>query len=142
MRPFFTEAQWHALEKIFVKVYYAHLGLLTDCPLTTIVSEGAKVLPKFIKLAEVMELQGRTQEWLNLPQIIVDDSGHKYHSLFVCPVSKEPCTPENPPVLLLCGHVISQASLLKLPVRHHSQRFKCPYCPVEQKVTQATRIYF
>jgi hypothetical protein len=29
------------------------------------------VLPKFVKLAEVMEMQGRTQEWLNLSQLIV-----------------------------------------------------------------------
>lgn len=32
----------------------------------------------------------------------------KYHSIFVCPVSKEISTPENPPMLLKCGHVISQ----------------------------------
>jgi hypothetical protein len=117
------------------------------------VDEGCKVLPKFVKLAEVMEMQGRTQEWLNLSQLIVrspplslslvvlqsltscarwsrwqvDDSGHKYHSLFVCPVSKEPCTPENPPMLLLCGHVISHGSLLKLPVRSHSHRYNRPF---------------
>jgi hypothetical protein len=35
------------------------------------VDEGCKVLPKFVKLAEVMEMQGRTQEWLNLSQLIV-----------------------------------------------------------------------
>ena len=91
--------------QIFVKEYYCRLGLLPDCPLTTVyvlfpphgqatdeetdpcsccgvwwlfcgcsVNEGCKVLPKFVKLADVMEMQGRTQEWLNLSQIIVHSS--------------------------------------------------------------------
>lgn len=32
----------------------------------------------------------------------------KYHSIFICPVSKEISNPENPPMLLKCGHVIAQ----------------------------------
>lgn len=31
-----------------------------------------------------------------------------FHSIFICPVSKEPSNEENPPCLLKCGHVISK----------------------------------
>ena len=31
----------------------------------------------------------------------------KFHSIFVCPISREISTPENYPMLLKCGHVIS-----------------------------------
>lgn len=56
-----------------------------------------------------------------------------YHNLIVCPVNKEICTKDNPPVLLSCGHVISDSSakkLAKMNSRDHS--FKCPICPTIQ----------
>lgn len=38
----------------------------------------------------------------------------RFHSLFACPVSKEHATPENPPMMLTCGHAIARESFAKL----------------------------
>ncbi len=53
----------------------------------------------------------------------------KYHSIFICPVTKEFSTPENPPMLLKCGHVISKLSMYKMA--GNKSKFKCPTCPIE-----------
>jgi hypothetical protein len=33
---------------------------------------------------------------------------YQYHSIFICPVTKEISTVDNPPVMLRCGHVLSE----------------------------------
>lgn len=48
--------------------------------------------------------------WVEVP---VPDC-HRHHSVFVCPVSRTCATKDNPPVRLLCGHVINQSSMLSL----------------------------
>ena len=56
-----------------------------------------------------------------------------FHPLIICPVIKEACTQDNPPVMLRCGHVISQMAMDNY-VRNlrMTRRFKCPTCPKEQ----------
>jgi hypothetical protein len=56
-----------------------------------------------------------------------------YHNIFICPVSKETCNPNqgNYPMLLTCGHVISKHSLNKMTRGNPKQTFKCPTCPRE-----------
>ena len=39
---------------------------------------------------------------------------YRYHSLFACPILREQCSDNNPPVRLSCGHVISKDALTKL----------------------------
>ncbi|KAG0436072.1 LisH domain-containing protein C29A3.03c [Dictyocoela muelleri] len=52
----------------------------------------------------------------------------KYHSFFVCPVLKVRCGNNNMPLLLKCGHVISEKAVKE--IAGSNIRFKCPYCPV------------
>eukprot|EP01112_Ceratiomyxa_fruticulosa_P022953 TRINITY_DN8579_c0_g3_i1.p1 TRINITY_DN8579_c0_g3~~TRINITY_DN8579_c0_g3_i1.p1 ORF type:complete len:459 (+),score=99.44 TRINITY_DN8579_c0_g3_i1:244-1620(+) len=66
---------------------------------------------------------------------------YQFHSVFACPVSREQSTKDNPPMMLICGHVLSKASLQKL-VKGPSARLKCPYCPSEQISNQARQLYF
>ena len=48
-------------------------------------------------------------------QIEIDlDPENRYHSIFACPILRQQSTEENPPMKLLCGHVISRDALNKL----------------------------
>ena len=44
------------------------------------------------------------------------DLGHEYHfhSIFACPILRQQSTQSNPPMRLVCGHVISKDALSKL----------------------------
>lgn len=39
---------------------------------------------------------------------------NRYHSVFACPILRQQSTESNPPMRLLCGHVISRDALTKL----------------------------
>ncbi|PWN47303.1 hypothetical protein IE53DRAFT_321453, partial [Violaceomyces palustris] len=64
----------------------------------------------------------------------------RFHSIFACPVSKEQGTEQNPPMMLNCGHVLCQETLIRLG--KSSGRVKCPYCPTESSISQAIRVFF
>lgn len=42
------------------------------------------------------------------------DTEHRYHSIFACPILRQQSSEENPPMKLVCGHVISRDALDKL----------------------------
>ena len=50
------------------------------------------------------------------------------HAVFLCNCMHS--TPENPPVLLKCGHAVLRSSVSRLA--RNGSKFKCPTCPVEQ----------
>jgi hypothetical protein len=62
------------------------------------------------------------------------------HQVFTCPVSKEGATPDNPPMMLPCGHVLALDSIAKLARGSRSLRFKCPYCPSECSTAMAKQL--
>lgn len=50
-----------------------------------------------------------------LLQIEIDvGSDHQYHSVFACPILRQQSSELNPPMRLVCGHVISRDALNKL----------------------------
>lgn len=65
---------------------------------------------------------GSGNDWINkstineLPCEIDLGPDFKFHNVFFCPVSKEISTSQkdNPPMLLVCGHVISKNSLNRI----------------------------
>lgn len=50
----------------------------------------------------------------HLPIEVEMEQRFHHHSIFCCPVSREPSSLTNPPMLLPCGHVISACSLDKV----------------------------
>ena len=60
--------------------------------------------------------------------------------VFTCPVSKEGATPDNPPMMLPCGHVLALSSITKLARGSRTHRFKCPYCPAECSTAMAKQL--
>jgi hypothetical protein len=69
---------------------------------------GMIALPQIVKAEKILKNKKEIMNEKELPYEIHIPNELKFHSLFICPVTKEISTPENPPMLLNCGHVVSQ----------------------------------
>ncbi|EEP81761.1 conserved hypothetical protein [Uncinocarpus reesii 1704] len=129
---------WFDVAAAFTREFCALLGLSADSPLYIAATAGAIALPTLLKLQAIMK-EKRT-EWTTqneLPVEIPLPPSYLFHSIFVCPVSKEQTTDENPPMRMPCGHVVAQESLMRLS---KGGKFKCPYCPNESHPKDAMKI--
>lgn len=118
------------------------LGQPFQSPLSVTVAAGVQGLPTLLKLMNVM--MGKKQEWQSMKQLPVPvdlDTEFQFHSVFVCPVSREQASEENPPMLLSCGHVLCKQSITKLSKNNSTRPFKCPYCPSEVEVSKCRQLY-
>lgn len=123
----------------FTREFCSLLGLSAESPLYVAATAGAISLPRLVKYVEQMT-QARAS-WTTADELAFDTplpGSMVYHSIFVCPVSKEQTTDKNPPMMLPCGHVLAKESLKNLV--KNSQRYKCPYCPVEGLLRDARQI--
>jgi hypothetical protein len=68
------------------------------------------------------------------------EKSFNYHSMIVCPISKEVCSPGNNAMLLKCGHIVSEQSIKRMLVSRNRKKFKCPTCPNEQSISQVRKI--
>ncbi|CAI6339754.1 unnamed protein product [Periconia digitata] len=138
-RYFYNDYAWEDVATSFTREFCSLLGLSADSPLYIAATAGAIALPHLLKLQSIME-KTRT-EWTTqneLPVEIPLPPSYHFHSIFVCPVSKEQSTDKNPPVMMPCGHVIATESLQRLS---KGGRFKCPYCPGESHPREAVKVF-
>ncbi|KAJ2904542.1 Protein RMD5 A [Zalerion maritima] len=113
----------------FTRDFCSLLGLSAESPLYVAATAGAVALPQLLKYMTHVKEKGT--EWTTEAELAFETPLPRsmiYHPIFVCPVSKEQTTDQNPPAMLPCGHVVAQESLQCLL---KGTKAKCPYCPVE-----------
>lgn len=135
---FNNPSAWTDVANSFTREFCSLLGLSADSPLYIATTAGAIALPTLLKLQTIMK--AKRTEWTTqneLPVEIPLPPSYLFHSIFVCPVSKEQTTDQNPPMMMPCGHVIAQESLTRLS---KGSRFKCPYCPNESHAREARKV--
>ncbi|XP_057750687.1 protein RMD5 homolog isoform X1 [Arachis stenosperma] len=135
-------SNWDKLAEDLKREFCNLLGQSYNSPLSVTVAAGVQVLPPLLKFMNVMA--GKKQEWQTMNQLPVPvelDREFQFHSIFVCPVSKEQATEDNPPMLMSCGHVLCKQSILKMS-KNHTKMFKCPYCPFDIDAVQCRQLYF
>ena len=130
---------WDDVATLFTREFCSLLELSADSPLYIAATAGAIALPTIAKFQNLMK--EKKAEWTTeneLPVEIPLPPSYQFHSIFVCPVSKEQTTDQNPPMMIPCGHVLAQESIGRLS---KGSRFKCPYCPGESHPNQAKRVF-
>ncbi|KAJ6264502.1 E3 ubiquitin-protein ligase [Drechslerella dactyloides] len=135
-----SETAWAAVADSFTSEFCSLLNLAAESPLYIAATAGAIALPTLLKMTSIMK--EKKTEWTSqneLPVEIPLPDKYKFHSIFVCPVSKEQTTDSNPPMMIPCGHVLAKDSLQKLS--RSGNRFKCPYCPADSMPKDAREIY-
>ncbi|GMH44246.1 hypothetical protein BSKO_12180 [Bryopsis sp. KO-2023] len=135
--------QWDRVASEFMKQACGLMGQPHRSPLLMCVAAGSVVLPEILKLAEVMEMSGQDiKQCAQLPLELSLGQEFQFHSIFACPVSKDQSTTENPPMLMPCGHILCEQSILKISKQKSRPKFKCPYCPAEAVSGNCRKLIF
>ncbi|RKU44607.1 hypothetical protein DL546_006326 [Coniochaeta pulveracea] len=135
---FAVDQSFSEIAASFTREFCSLLGLSAESPLYIATTAGALALPRAIKYASAALAKGTA--WTTTDELAFETplpSNMIYHSIFVCPVSKEQTNEANPPVMIPCGHVLGRETLKKLC---KGNRFKCPYCPQDGLFKDARRI--
>ncbi|KFM79655.1 Protein RMD5-like protein, partial [Stegodyphus mimosarum] len=133
---------WAEICDIFTRDACALLGLSVESPLAVCTNAGCIALPALLNIKQVMQQRLVTGVWNTCDELPIEiDLGRKchFHSIFACPILRQQTSENNPPMRLVCGHVISRDALHKLA---NGNKLKCPYCPVEQNPSDARLIHF
>lgn len=136
---FNNSSAWEDVARSFTREFCSLLGLSADSPIYTATTAGAIALPPLLKVQAIMK--AKRTEWTSENELPVETPlppSYMFHSIFVCPVSKEQCTDRNPPMMMPCGHLVAEESLKRLS---KGSRFKCPYCPNESHPREARKVF-
>ncbi|XP_013774655.1 protein RMD5 homolog A-like [Limulus polyphemus] len=133
---------WSEICEVFTKDACNMLGLSMESPLTVCINAGCVALPALLNIRQVMQQRQVADVWNSRDELPIEiDLGQsgRFHSIFACPILRQQSSENNPPMRLVCGHVISRDALHKLA---NGNKLKCPYCPVEQSPSDAKMIHF
>lgn len=136
--PSYEKLSW-----LFSADFCSLLGLTPESPVYLAVLAGTLALPVIARMDTLMRAQ--KAEWTSqeeLPTEIDLPNSLIFHRIFVCPVSKEQTTENNPPRLLSCGHIIAEMSMQSMKKDLLTFKFKCPYCPTTCSYSDTKKVYF
>ncbi|RWS28408.1 Protein RMD5-like protein [Leptotrombidium deliense] len=139
---FLDPINWNEICEVFTRDACALLGLSVDSPLSVTFNAGCHALPALLNIKQVITQRQVTAVWNTKDELPIEiDLGKKchFHSIFACPILRQQGSENNPPMRLVCGHVISRDALTKLT---KDNKLKCPYCPVEQNPQDARQVFF
>ncbi|KAJ4832157.1 hypothetical protein Tsubulata_041599 [Turnera subulata] len=135
-------SNWNTVAEELTRQFCNLIGQSFESPLAVTVAAGFQGLPPLLKFMTVMA--GKKQEWQSMKQLPVPvelDKEFQFHSIFVCPVSKEQSSEDNPPLMMSCGHVLCKQSINKMS-KNSTKTFKCPYCPSDIDATLCRQLHF
>uniref|UniRef100_A0AAV1TSG7 Uncharacterized protein n=1 Tax=Peronospora matthiolae TaxID=2874970 RepID=A0AAV1TSG7_9STRA len=141
-RNHFSDNRWKEIYDAVIRACCRLRRVPYRSYLETCLSAGIPALRSMRKLASVMD--SKLADWDSMEELPVEIPIAKelrFHNVFSCPVSKEESTPENPPMLLKCGHVICRSCVNRFSFQK-TRRFKCPTCPVEQTESETRELFF
>ena len=127
---------------LFIREAASLYSLSVESPLIVTIKAGCTALPSLINIRHLMRQKQVAGVWSckeELPMRFELPEEIQFHSVFACPILREQSKESNPPMRLICGHVISNEALSKLT---NGTKMKCPYCPVEQNPLEARQVYF
>jgi E3 ubiquitin-protein transferase RMND5 len=113
---YLSKELWEDIKDEYIKNNCKLLGLSAECPLNISINAGCKALPPLVNIVQVMQQTqvGHILSKDELPIEIDVGSNNRYHSVFTCPILRQQSTDLNPPMKLVCGHVISKDAVSKL----------------------------
>lgn len=98
---------------------------------------GLAVIPKLLeaeRVSIITQSDWRAASDTNFIAVEADVPASLHtHSFIACPITHRPCDSiSNRPMLLACGHVVSERALADIiQSTHRSKALKCPVCPRE-----------
>lgn len=122
----------------FTKFYCYINKIPIKSSLLTVLIAGFISLPQIMKAESILNININQSE-STVPYEVILPNQLKYHSIFICPVTKEILDLDNPPMLLTCGHVISKNALTKMG-KSQNNKIKCPTCPNIQNVNECLEL--
>lgn len=140
------------LKNAFSRLFCRSLFYSSDPPLLTTFVAGSFALPSFSKISSLLKKNpvpafSSTSNLPNQPSVfpLTLDlplfPSHTFHSVFSCPISKDPASSSNPPIMLACGHVICSSCVSFISKNVFPWIFKCPYCPLDSSSADALRLH-
>ncbi|ESQ53294.1 hypothetical protein EUTSA_v10025455mg [Eutrema salsugineum] len=140
---FLSPALWDNAVKELTRQYCNLLGESSESPLSITITAGTQTLPVLLKYINVMankklDLQNMEQ----LPVAVALPKEYQFHSVFVCPVSKEQSSDDNPPMMMSCGHVLCKQTINRMSKNGSKSSFKCPYCPTDVDISRCRQLHF
>jgi hypothetical protein len=106
----------------------------------TLLAAGSTAIPKLSKFIQSFPSKWSETSDNRFLGFDIDVPSHMYHprQFIVCPVTRQPA---DKPLLLPCGHVISEVALSRTVQASRGRGIKCPVCPQEITNTSTVRIY-